>query len=103
MHRLILSGMTTTLSAKGQILIPREYRDELRLRAGDGLRVRRDGQRLILEKIARSRRRARLIRRKGQLPTIVVPPGSGFLTTSKVKELEREMWATLGWPAGTKR
>ena len=45
--------MTTTLSAKGQILIPREYRDELRLRAGDGLRVRRDGQRLILEKIAR--------------------------------------------------
>ena len=95
--------MTTTLSAKGQILIPREVRDELNLRGGDGLRVERQGQRIIVEKIGPPRRRARLVRRKGHLPTIVVPPGSELLKTSQVKELEREMWSGLPGRGGAGR
>ena len=88
--------MTTTLSAKGQILIPEEVREDLNLRAGDGFRVQLQGRRIILENIASSQGRVRIVRRKGRLPTILTPSGSGSLTSRKVRELERQMWSKLG-------
>lgn len=39
----------TRLSSKGQIVIPKEIRDALRLRPGETLSVTRDGRRIILE------------------------------------------------------
>ena len=39
----------TTLSAKGQVVIPKDVRDEMGLKAGEKLSVRRVGRRIILE------------------------------------------------------
>ncbi len=41
----------TTLSTKGQIVIPAEIRDQMKLSAGTKLSIQRDGQTLILRPI----------------------------------------------------
>jgi AbrB family looped-hinge helix DNA binding protein len=41
----------TTLSTKGQIIIPAEIRDQMKLSAGTKLSIQRDGQTLILRPI----------------------------------------------------
>ena len=40
---------STRLSSKGQIVIPKDIRDALRLKAGETLSVTREGRRIILE------------------------------------------------------
>lgn len=41
--------MQTRLSSKGQIVIPKPIRERLDLRPGQTLRVRQEGQRIVLE------------------------------------------------------
>ena len=41
----------TTLSTKGQIIIPAEVRDQMKLAVGTKLSIQRDGQTLILRPI----------------------------------------------------
>jgi AbrB family looped-hinge helix DNA binding protein len=41
----------TTLSTKGQIIIPAEIRDQMKLSVGTKLSIQRDGQTLILRPI----------------------------------------------------
>ncbi len=42
-------GVEITISSKGQVVIPRDVRDALDLRAGGKLSLHRDGRRIILE------------------------------------------------------
>ena len=44
-----MPSMQTTLSSKGQIVIPKLIRERLDLRPGQTLRVRQEGQRIVLE------------------------------------------------------
>jgi AbrB family looped-hinge helix DNA binding protein len=68
-----------TLSAKGQIVIPVDFREALALEAGDKLIIRQDGQALVLE-----RRRDVLDALQGKYAT----PGR-----SLANELHDERWA----------
>jgi AbrB family looped-hinge helix DNA binding protein len=83
--------MTTTLGPRGQIVIPQELREQLQLERGDDFVIAGAGSRIVLEKIQRTRR-ARLVRRKGELPTFIAPKGSAPLTMEQVKALEEQMW-----------
>lgn len=44
-------NMETKLSSKGQVVIPKDIRDALRLSPGERLRVTRQGRRIIIEAI----------------------------------------------------
>ena len=45
----------TTLSSKGQVVIPKDIRDALHLKAGEQLNVSRIGSRILLEVVRRER------------------------------------------------
>ena len=45
----------TRLSSKGQIVIPKDIRDALRLKPGETLSVTREGRRIILEPLSAPR------------------------------------------------
>jgi len=45
---------TITVSSKGQIAIPKEFREQLNIREGTKLALRTDGQELILRKASSS-------------------------------------------------
>lgn len=47
---------TTTLTSKGQLVIPKPIRDALHLKSGTGLAVTTDGRRIVLEPISAKRR-----------------------------------------------
>jgi AbrB family looped-hinge helix DNA binding protein len=47
------ASRTTSLSSKGQIVIPKEIRDELGLREGDQLEIAIEGHRLVLRSISK--------------------------------------------------
>ena len=85
--------MTTTLSAKGQIVIPRAIRAEDELRAGDDFVIERIGPgRIVLERISRRRRGARVVRRKKGLPVVETPKGAPRLTSAAVRALEIDLF-----------
>lgn len=46
---------TTTLTSKGQLVIPKPVRDALRLKSGTSLSVTTDGDRIVLEPISAKR------------------------------------------------
>jgi AbrB family looped-hinge helix DNA binding protein len=47
---------TTTLTSKGQLVIPKPVRDALHLKSGTSLSVTTDGERIVLEPISLKRR-----------------------------------------------
>jgi len=46
---------TTTLTSKGQLVIPKPVRDALHLKTGTSLSVTTDGERIVLEPISSKR------------------------------------------------
>jgi AbrB family looped-hinge helix DNA binding protein len=85
--------MTTTLSAKGQIVIPRVIRAQDDLRAGDDFVIERVGPgRIVLERISRRLQGAKIVRSRKALPLIKTPKGAPRLTTEAVKALEIELF-----------
>jgi AbrB family looped-hinge helix DNA binding protein len=47
---------TTTLTSKGQLVIPKPVRDALHLKSGTSLSVTTDGERIVLEPVSPKRR-----------------------------------------------
>lgn len=85
--------MTTTLSAKGQIVIPRAIRAQDDLHAGDDFVIERIGPgRIVLERISRRAQDATIVRRKNALPVIRTPKGAPRLTSEAVKALEVDLF-----------
>lgn len=52
--------METKLSSKGQVVIPKDIRDALRLSPGERLRVTREGRRVIIEALEAEPERERI-------------------------------------------
>lgn len=73
---------TATLSTKGQLVIPSQYRQALRLRPGDRVQLTLEGERLVLE--PERMRQARLVERRGR-KVLVAPPGAPKMTTAAIK------------------
>jgi AbrB family looped-hinge helix DNA binding protein len=85
--------MTTTLSAKGQIVIPRAIRAQDGLRPGDDFVIERVGPgRIVLERISRHAQGAKVVRRKKGLPVVKPPKGAPRLTSRAVKALEIDLF-----------
>lgn len=76
---------TSTLSTKGQLVIPTRFRRALSLQAGDKVQLTLEGRGLLLEPV--SRRRATLVRGRFGRPVLVGPAGSPRLTTAAVKAI----------------
>ena len=76
--------MTTTLSSKGQIVVPRSVRAKLGLQPGTQFDVRTDGNNVVLA--PRGARKAAQLKRDRQtgLPTFIVPKGTPDLTSDFV-------------------
>ena len=55
-YRTAKTMETTTLTSKGQLVIPKPVRDALHLKSGTSLSVTTDGERIVLEPISTKRR-----------------------------------------------
>jgi AbrB family looped-hinge helix DNA binding protein len=75
---------TTTLSSRGQLVIPMAFRRALRLKPGDRLRVSVQGGRLVLE--PEHAQPAHLVKERGRR-VLVAPRGAPTMTTEEVKKL----------------
>jgi len=77
--------MTTTLSSKGQVVLPRPLRTKLGLLPGMRFDVSTSGEKVVLAPRG-PRGKARLVRdRKSGLPTLVPPPGTAPMTREAVR------------------
>ena len=77
--------MTTTLSTRGQLVLPQRVRQTLGLHPGARFAVRIEHGAVLLSPQSK-RTKARLKRdRKTGLPTFVVPPGTPELTSDFVR------------------
>lgn len=82
------SYMTTTVSTKGQVVIPQSVRHKLGIRPGDRLSTRIVDGSLVLRPVGRPRGRARIIISPiSGLPAIEPPEGAPQLTTEQVRAL----------------
>jgi AbrB family looped-hinge helix DNA binding protein len=73
---------TAKLSTKGQLVIPTHFRKALHLRAGDRVRLRLAGEKLIIERDSSTR--ARLLEKRGR-KLLVAPPGAPPMDVETVK------------------
>lgn len=80
--------MTTTLSSKGQIVIPAEIRKKLALLEGATISCELIDGKIILDPEP-ARAKARLIEERGR-PVLVAPDGTPKMTPELVKELLHE-------------
>lgn len=77
--------MTTVLSSKGQVVVPRSVRAKLGLEPGTEFDVNTEGKAVVLTPRS-NHRGARLKRdRKSGLPTFVVPKGTPQMTAESVR------------------
>jgi AbrB family looped-hinge helix DNA binding protein len=77
--------MTTRLSSKGQVVLPRRVRSKFGLQPGTQFDVSTRGEHIVLvPRIPRGR--AKLVRDKTGLPTLIPPPGTPPMTNKSVRE-----------------
>lgn len=69
-------GIEITVSSKGQIVIPKDVREALGLRAGEKLMLERVGRRLILEPPAPQRKRISYEEFRCRVPKYQGPPAT---------------------------
>jgi len=84
--------MTTTVSSKGQVVLPAALRRKLALKAGDALQIRlesADGeQRIVIQRKPGKRFRMRIIKDPiTGWPVMKGPSGTPKLTSAMVKEM----------------
>ncbi|MGH8018917.1 MAG: AbrB/MazE/SpoVT family DNA-binding domain-containing protein [Opitutaceae bacterium] len=80
--------MTTTVSTKGQIVIPRSARQKLGIRPGDKLSTKIVEGSLVLRPVGKPRGRARVVISPiSGLPAIEPPAGAPELTSGQVRAM----------------
>jgi AbrB family looped-hinge helix DNA binding protein len=79
----------STLSTKGQLVIPAQFRKALDLRPGDQVEMNLEGRKLVLQR--RSQGAARLRQGKFGRPVLVAAAGAPPMTTAAVNELLEQL------------
>jgi len=80
--------METTISTKGQVVLPSRLREKLGLRPGDALEVKLEGESIVLRPRRKRRRKARIIKDPiTGLPVVTAGPGAPILTHKQIKEM----------------
>ena len=78
------------ISSKGQVVIPKDIRDALRLRAGGTLNVSLQGDRIVMEAARPAREKISYEEFRRRLPRHEGPPVSIEEMTSGIGELYRD-------------
>ena len=80
--------MKTTVSTKGQVVVPSGIRRKLRLQPGDSLEARIEGQEIVLTPRKDRPTKARIIRDPiTGLPTLTAGAKAPKLTSAEVREI----------------
>ena len=80
--------MHTTVSTKGQVVVPSRIRRKLGLQPGDSLEARVEGQRIILTPRKVRPPKARIIRDPVTgLPVLTAGPKAAKVTSAEVREI----------------
>ncbi|HEY1107297.1 MAG TPA: AbrB/MazE/SpoVT family DNA-binding domain-containing protein [Opitutaceae bacterium] len=79
--------MTTKLSSKGQIVLPRQVRSKLGLQPGTEFEVSTNGETVVLVPRVKRGKVKLVTDPKTGLPTFVVPPGTPPMTSEWVREM----------------
>jgi len=80
--------MRTTVSTKGQVVVPSSIRRKLGLQPGDSLEARVQGQHIVLTPRKVRPRNARIIRDPVTgLPVLTAGPRAPKLTSAQVREI----------------
>jgi AbrB family looped-hinge helix DNA binding protein len=80
--------MLTTVSTKGQVVVPSKIRRKLGLRPGDSLEARVEGQHIVLTPRKVRPRKARIIHDPVTgLPVLTAGPEAPKLTSLEVREI----------------
>ena len=85
--------MTSTLSTKGQLVIPKQFREMDGLEVAEDFQVTRLGPgKYLYERVPRAHRAAaQLTIRKDGLPLFRVPKSAPQLSTEEIKRLDIEL------------
>ncbi|MBZ5645060.1 MAG: AbrB/MazE/SpoVT family DNA-binding domain-containing protein [Acidobacteriia bacterium] len=79
---------TTTVSTKGQVVVPSSIRRKLGLQPGDSLEASLEGQRIVLTPRRVRPRKARIIRDPVTgLPVLTAGPKTPKLASAQVREI----------------
>ena len=80
--------MITTVSTKGQVVVPSRIRRKLSLQPGDSLEAKVEGQQIVLTPRKVRPRRARIIRDPVTgLPVLTAGPKTPKLMSAEVREI----------------
>jgi AbrB family looped-hinge helix DNA binding protein len=80
--------MRTTVSTKGQVVVPSRIRRKLGLQPGDTLEARIEGQHIVLTPRNGRTRNARIIKDPVTgLPVLTAGPKASKLTSAEVREI----------------
>jgi AbrB family looped-hinge helix DNA binding protein len=80
--------MRTTVSTKGQVVVPSRIRRKLGLQPGDSLEARVEGQQIVLTPRKVRLPKARIIRDPVTgLPVLTAGPKAAKLTSAEVREI----------------
>lgn len=80
--------METKISTKGQVVLPSTVRRRLGLRAGDSLRVKVEGENVILAPKRKRKTKGKIITDPiTGFPVLTLGPGAPVLTSKEVEEM----------------